>query len=309
MIRQCVVALCATGFVSLCAYAGPRADVGAGPTVNMVVTAEARHGNSVASLEAQDVQVTENRKPVPIAGLEPLAGSPAQILLLIDDSARFSFGTELGPIKQFINSLPPNVQVGVGYMRNGYTEFVHPFTQDHAAAAATVRLPMGPGGADVSPYDSLSDAVKKWPSAPDVPRRIAILISSGIEALGGGLAPENPYVNKSIEDAQRAGVIVYGIYNPSVGHFGHVFWRATVGQDLLSQTTDYTGGEAYIDTIGAPAVDFTPFFRGILDSMQHQYLLSFASAPVKKSGLQDVRVRAKEKDVDITAAHAVFVRP
>ena len=65
--------------------------------------------------------------------------------------------------QSFRECLPANAEVAVGYMRNGMTQMTANFTLDHAAAANSIRLANGPGGADVSPYDSLSDALKKWP--------------------------------------------------------------------------------------------------------------------------------------------------
>ncbi len=273
---------------------------------HVIVTAEARHGKAIPEIQAQDLRVTEGRNSLQVDSLTPIGDAPMQLALLIDNSAGSGFGTELNTIKQFIQNLPPSTQIAVGYMRNGMADYTQQFTADHAAAANAVRLSEGFAGADVSPYDSLSDAVKKWPTAPDIQRREVVMITSGIEGLGGGLAPENPYVNKSIQDAQKAGVVVYGIYNPSVGHAGHSLWRLTYGQNLLSQMCDETGGESYIQTFSAP-VDFGPYFRQILDSMQHQYLLTFNVQGAKKAGMQQIKIRPSEKDFDVAAPSAVYV--
>jgi hypothetical protein len=133
------------------------------------------------------------------------------------------------------------------------------------------------------------------------------MISSGIEALGGGYFPDNPYVNAGIESAQKAGIVVYTIYQPSVGHFGHSFWRTTWGQNFLSQLSDETGGEFY--AIGyTSAVSYQPFLQQILDAIQHQYVLTFEARPENKSGLQSIRVTVLNKDASIAAPDKVFVR-
>jgi hypothetical protein len=229
-----------------------------------------------------------------------------QLMLLIDNSSQSTFDIQINDIKKWINSLPGNTQIAVAYMQNGMASMAHDFTSDHAAAANSVRVVMGIGGADVSPYDSLSDAVKKWPSSNGA-RREVLMISSGIEALGGGLAPDNPYVNKGIADAQRAGVVVYTIYNPSAGHAGHNLWRVTYGQNFLSQLSDETGGESYITTFSAP-VSFVPYLQDLSMKLQNQYLLSFTTQPAKKTELQPVKVRVKEKNADIAAADKVLVK-
>jgi VWFA-related protein len=277
-----------------------------GVPVSVVVSVEAKRGKTIPSVEAHDLAVYEGKDKRPITGLEPASQRPMQLLLLLDDSARATFDTELPTLKQFIVSLPANTEVAVAYMRNGMAAFTQNFTSDHTMAANSIRIAFGPGGADVSPYDSLTDAVKKWP-ASNAARKEVIMISSGIEGLGGGYMPDNPYVNAGITSAQKAGIVVYTIYDPSVGHLGHAFWRNTWGQNFLSQLSDETGGEFYTIGFGSP-VSFQPFLQQILMHMEHQYLLTFQAKPEQKSGLQPVRIAVIEKDVSIAAPDKVFVR-
>jgi VWFA-related protein len=276
-----------------------------GTPVSVVVTAEPKRGKTIPPLVAEDLAVTQGKDKRPVTSLEPLRGAKLQLLLLIDDSAAGSFNTEIQTLKDFVTAQPSNAEVAVGYMRNGMTQMTSDFTQDHAAAAKTIRVAVGPGGGDVSPYDSLTDAVKKWPAAK-APRREIVMISSGIEGLGGGFAPDNPYVNAGIEAAQKAGVIVYTIYSPSVGHAGHSFWRATWGQTFLSQLADATGGESYVVGFESP-VSFDPYLKAILEAQQNQYLITFVARPQAKAGLQDVRISVIEKDVSLAAPDKVFV--
>jgi hypothetical protein len=279
-----------------------------GVPVHMVVTIEARRGKDVPNVEQRDIKVSENKTPRTVTAFTPLRAEHAglQLMLLIDDSSGSSFGTQISEVQQWIKALPPSTEIAVGYMRNGLANMVQKFTTNLGAAANSIRLPLGAGGADVSPYDSLSEAVKAWPKG-DVERREVVMISSGIEALGGGLAPENQYVNKGIADAQRAGVIVFTIYNPSAGHFGHTFWRETIGQNLLSQLADETGGESYIRTFGPP-VSLTPFLDEISVKLQHQYLLTFLARPEKKAGLQPVNVSVTADNADVAAPDKVYVK-
>jgi len=70
---------------------------------------------------------------------------------------------------------------------------------------------------------------------------MAVITVCQLRSLWGG-GPSNPYVDSAIEEAQRAGVIIYSIYTPGVGHYGHTFWRMNWGQNYLSQISDETGG-------------------------------------------------------------------
>ena len=283
-------------------------DSAPGVPVSILVTLEPKHGKAIPPLEPQDISVRQGKDKRPVQSLTPAGreNSPMQLLLLIDDSARGTFDTEIGTLKQFVNSLPATTEIAIGYMRNGMTQFAHEFTADHKAAANSIRVAFGAGGADVSPYDSLSDAIKRWPANSNA-RREVVMISSGIEALGGGYTSDNPYVNRAISDAQKAGVVVYTIYSPSVGHSGHSFWRANWGQNFLSQLADETGGESYMIGFGSP-VSFQPFLQQIVEQFRNQYFLAFEARPEKKAGLQPINVSVIEKDASISAPDKVFVK-
>ncbi len=282
-------------------------DGAGGTATSMVITVEPRHGKTVPPVEKDDLVVFQSREKRPIQSLSSLDGGPTQLLLLIDDSARETLGSQLSDIENFIRALPATTQVAVAYMRNGTAAFTQQFTMDHAAAAATVRLPLGTSGADVSPYDSLAQAVKIWPFSPDIMRRQVIMIGSGIEGLGGGFNGDNPYVNAGIEAAQKAGVTVYGIYTPAAGHAGHSLWRSTWGQNFLSEVADATGGESYNIMLGSP-VDIKPFLDSYLEAQKHQYLLTFLAKSENKPGLQPVKVDVKEKNASIAAPSHVVVQ-
>src|SRR5260370_383496 len=69
----------------------------------------------------------------------------------------------------------------------------------------------------------------------------------------------NPYTDTAVQDAQCGGVLVYSIYTPSAGHFGHSYYRSYWGQNYLSQLSEMTGGESnYLLGPQAP-VAFAPY--------------------------------------------------
>jgi len=277
-----------------------------GNPVSVLVTVESK-GPLPSQLSKEDLQIKEDRDVRQVTDVRSLQGASSQILLLLDDSAGGSLDTQIPELKKFILALPANAEVGVGYMHNGLSQMTSQFTLDHALAARSLRLPEGPGGADVSPYDSLSDAIKKWPMKDGIARREVIMISSGIEGLGGGLPPENPYVNAGIASAIKAGVTVYAIYNPAFGHAGHSFWRETAGQDWLSQLADETGGEFYQIGLGS-AVSFEPYLSDILKRQNEQYILTFDAGAENKSGLQPLKIRSTVKGFSLAGPDKVYVK-
>jgi len=283
-----------------------RQDAQSGIPVSMVVTLEPRRESVIPQVDRDNLAVYQGKDQRPITGFEPLDGSSMQLLILIGDSSGSGFNTNIDNLKEFVNALPSTTEIGIGYMRNGLAQMTAKFTHDHAAAAKSIRLATGPGGADVGPYDSLADAIKRWPEST-AKRREVIILSSGIEGLGGGYTSDNPYVNSGIRAAQKAGIVVYCIYVPSVGHYGHSLWRMSWGQNFLSQLADETGGESYM--VGfSPPVSLQPFFDQISKAMQHQYLLTFTARAEEKAGLQPVRIVVTGKDASIAAAGKVYVK-
>lgn len=130
------------------------------------------------------------------------------------------------------------------------------------------------------------------------------MVSSGIDPLGGDV--QNPYLDAAIQDVQRAGVIVYTIYTPAAGHFGHDYWRINWGQNHLTQIADEAGGESYMIGFG-PAVSFAPYLEEIADHLANQYVVRFLIRPGKKAGLQAVRFTTEVPNADIVAARKVYV--
>ena len=124
----------------------------------------------------------------------PATGDHAalDLFILIDDSASENLGTQLNDIKKLIESQPDTTKVGVAYMQNGIARVVQNLTTDHAAASKSVRLPMGIGGANASPYFSLSDLVKRWPD-DGAPRRAVMMITDGIDRYYGEFNLQDPY--------------------------------------------------------------------------------------------------------------------
>ena len=278
-----------------------------GVPVSTVVTLEARRGKTMPAIEAKDIAVEQGKDRRPVIGLRALGeGDRLQLMLLIDDSARGSFDAEIPTLQKWVRQMPPQAEVAIAYMRNGMAVVTAHFTKDHTAAAQGIRVAAGPGGANVNPYDSLEDAIKKWPTGGGAGRKIVVMVSSGIEGLGGGYNSDNPYVNAGIRAAVKAGVVVYTIYSPSVGHAGHSLWRSTWGQNFLSQLSDETGGESYIIGFGSP-VSFQPFLDSIFERLQHQYILTFSARAEQKAGLQPVRIFIPEKDASLAAPDKVYV--
>jgi hypothetical protein len=187
-------------------------------------------------------------------------------------------------------------------MRDGTVDITQNLTMEHEAAAKALRLPLGNGGAFTSIFLSIMDLLKRWPASPM--RREVLVVSDGIDRFGGN-GPANPYVDETIEMAQKEGVI-YSIYANGVGPYARSFWLQNWGQNYLSKVSEETGGQFFFLGYETP-VSFAPYLEDLARKLNHQFLLVFLPKPVKKSGLESVRVRTEIRGAQLMAATRVYV--
>src|SRR5579883_2974052 len=273
-----------------------------GTPVHIVVSVEPKHGDEIPMLTQQDILVYQDHDRRPVTNWTPATGDHAglELAILIDDSAGISFGSQMEDIRAFINEQASTTSVALGYMQNGTVYLAHQFSQDHAGVAKSLRLPQGFVGAEASPYFSLMDFMKKWPVSSSVQRREVLMITDGIDTFYPGPYPD-PYVDQTVKDAQCAGIVVYSIYTPGVGHFGHSYWRVYWGQNYLSELAEGTGGESYYFLGPQAPVSFTPYLNTLTRQLGHQFLLTFLAKPEKKAGTEPVRVTSEIHSIDFVA--------
>jgi hypothetical protein len=169
-----------------------------------------------------------------------------------------------------------------------------------------LRLAQGFSGVDASPYLSISDFIKRWPSNDAIPRREILAITSGIDSVYMGSFP-NPYTDTAVQDAQCGGVVVYSIYTPNAGHFGHSYYRSYWGQNYLSQLSEMTGGESYYLLGPQAPVAFAPYLNQLNRQLSNQFLLTFLAKPQKKAGTEPVKLTSEIRSVDFVHQQRVCV--
>jgi hypothetical protein len=230
---------------------------------------------------------------------------------------RESVGRELDSFRKFVRSLPPGVEVMVGYMQYGSVVANQPFTTDHEMAASSIRLPEGVPGMSASPYICLSDFVKKWPQpassgmtigAPS-PRkaRFVLMVTNGVDPYNGStsvLNQDSPYVAAAVKDAQRAGVAVYAIYYGDAGMGGGSVNFS--GQSYLQQVTQGTGGVSFWEGTGNP-VSTAPFLEMFQKAIAETYIATFNAPAVSNAQHDLVRVKFSAPKAKLHAPE--LVRP
>jgi hypothetical protein len=306
-IATMFAAIFATMFASPRLWAQQAPPSGNGVPTHVLVTVEAKHGRDVPDVRREDVMVYEGKDRDTVTDWVPAQGDHAglELFVLLDDGSRSTLGSQIKSIADFIGSQPASTKIGVAYMQNGEAKIVQGPTNDHAAAAKSLRLPLGIPGINASPYISLSDLIKRWPESAD--RREVVMVSDGADPYYGTGDMNDPYLDAAIDDARKAGVQVYAIYMPGAGHFGHDYWQTYWGQIYLSKTTDETGGESYAIGFAGTPVSFTPFLNDVANRLNHQYLLTFLAKPPKRAGWQRVKLMTEVSNAQLVSAGQVWV--
>jgi hypothetical protein len=284
------------------------ADQGAGQAV---VTVLPKHeGEVAASVANQDLSVKVDGKNAKVTKWAPFnsLGDRIELVLLIDDSARNSLGTQLTEIEAFIKTLPPNIKAAIAYMESGRAAFAAPFSADHNQVLRGLHLPAGSPGYSASPYFCLSDLAQHWPSNdPDV-RREVVMVTDGVDRYQMHYDAEDPYVEAAATDAVKAHLVVYTIYWLSSGAADRTGYENNAGQNLLLQVTQATGGKSFWEGMGNP-VSFQPYFDELTRRFRNQYELGFVSPLKAKPEVESMKLKLSAPGDEVDAPQKVLIVP
>jgi hypothetical protein len=225
-----------------------------------------------------------------------------ELAILIDDLSNIN--TQLDDIRKFIESQPKATSVGLFYAQNGITQTVAPFSADHGAVAHKLRITEGFPGASTSIYLSLMELMKKWPQTNA--RREVLVIADGIDRFRGD--PNSPDVTQTIEQAQKAGIMIHTLFARGGGREGRNSFRVNYGQSNLAQMADETGGESFFQGLDTP-VSFAPFLEQLDMVLHNQYFLTYTTPRTmkKKGELKSFKVSTEQHHAEIAQPRRIWV--
>jgi hypothetical protein len=246
---------------------------------------------NAVELDPRALNLQVNGHDTPINSLTHAGSGNVEIAILIDEGLRSSFAQQLRELSNFINSLPRNNKVLVGYMENGTVRSSGHFSADHQEISNQLRITSSVPGSSASPYFCLSDFVKHWPSDEPYNGRPSVMNQ------------DSPYVDAAQTDAQRAGVAVYSIYFPDSGYRGES--ASLSGQTYLQQVGDASGGMLF-NNGSIPPVSIAPYLDQFGHAINASYELGFmANVGSKRDTLTRIRVKSNQPGVKVRAPQAV----
>jgi hypothetical protein len=256
-----------------------------------------------AITQADIKEIKLGGKPVPITSVDPVLKGPhnLQIMILLDSMEMIGGNGQFDSIKKFATDLPPNVEIGVGWMLQSQVKIVLPFTTDHASIGSvliqkTREEAANPKNDNGNPYSCLRWLSAHWPTPDANKLRAVLMFTDGIirnNSQPQGSDQLNPDVDGASLILQRAGIVPYPFFyldfpvvdsNRSEGML--------VGQTNYSQLTAATGGEGLWEGQFSPG-SFDPLLNKLYSVLQGSVIVT-VTAPAKPG---------KQMRLDVTSAH------
>ena len=94
-------------------------------------------------MKADIADIKIGGKSAPITAFDPLLKGPhnLQLMVLLDSMQQIgSSPGQFDDLKQFFRDLPPNVEIGIGWMLQGHVKIVQTFTTDRDLAGKSVSV-------------------------------------------------------------------------------------------------------------------------------------------------------------------------
>ncbi len=266
--------------------------------VNVAVNVEDAHGGPVGGLGRESFTVSEDGKPQKIAVFERESAAPLSVVLLIDasESVLRNERLEQSAAKHFVRAmLRTQDELDLMDFSDTVREIV-PFTNDRK------RVEAGLGelqrGDETALYEAIYLASQRLGETKLEAgrRRVVVLITDG------GDTKNTTRYTQALEQAQRAGAIVYSIIIvPIASDAG----RNTGGEHALMQMAADTGGKYYF--VQDPQ-DLEPAFTHVSDDLRTQYVLGYYAPQGGREDGSFRRIKVQLTDPALSGADVLRYR-
>ena len=254
-------------------------------------------------------------KDAVVTDVQPLLKGPHgfQLVVLLDSMEQIGINEQFADIKKFFSTMPPNVEIAVGYLLQSKARIVQPFTTDRELAGKALRLPTpqeaaSPKNDNGNPYSCLRDLAANWPNPDPNKLRGVLVITDGIirnNAQPGAGDQLNPDVLGTSQALQHAGVQPYPFfYLDPIPPQDRKEGSQLEGQEYFSELVAGTGGVALYDGMFAPA-SFFPLLNKLYAALDAERVVT-VNAPGPAGKFQRLDIKSSRDDVKIFAPDQVL---
>ena len=219
-------------------------------------------------------------------------------------------------IKQFFKDMPPNVEIGVGWLLQGRAVVVQPFTTDRELAgkaliAKTRAEAANPKNDNGNPFQCLRDLAAKWPTPDPAKLRAVLMFTDGITRSNGQQQTKDEQMNPDVSGAsqllQREGVVPYPFFwqDPIVPDPNRSEGGQLEGQQNFSDLASETGGAALEEGLFAPG-SLAPLLNRLYKTLESEAVLT-VNAPGKPGSFTRIDIKSTRDDIKIFAPDSITV--
>jgi hypothetical protein len=277
-------------------------------------------GTPLPPLVKEDIgEIKIGGKTAPVTAFEPLLKGPhkLQLMVLLDSMQQIgSSPGQFDDLQQFFKDLPPNVEIGVGWMLQGKVKVVQTFTADRdlvgkALVPKTKEEAASTKNDNGNPFRCLADLATRWPDPDPATLRAVLMFTDGIirnnSAGQDSLDQMNPDVAAASNNLQRSGIVPYPFFfmdvvppDPTRSEGGQL-----EGQQNFSQLDDGTGGAGLYEGMFAPG-SFSPLLNRLYSVLQSEAVVTVA-APGSPGKFQRVDLKSNRDDIRLVGPDQVTI--
>jgi len=261
-------------------------------------------------------QIKIGGKVVPVTDFQPLLNGPhgLQLMVLLDSWQMLGAGPgQFDAIKQFFHDMPPNVEIGVGWLLQGKVVVTQTFTTDRdlagkALVAKTRQEAANPKNDNGNPYSCLGYLAVHWPT-PDPGKLRAVLMFTDGAIRNNALSNSGDQVDPNILSAgtkmEIAGIILYPFFwqDPIVADPNRSGGSAVEAADNFTQMDALTGGTALVEGMFAPG-SLEPLLNRLYSTLKSEAILT-VSDPDKPGNRSRIDLKSTRDDIKLFGADQI----
>ena len=261
-------------------------------------------------------QIKIGGKPVPVTDFQPLLNGPhgLQLMVLFDSWQMLGSGPgQFDDIKQFFHDMPPNVEIGVGWLLQGKVVVTQPFTTDRdlagkALVAKTREEAANPKNDNGNPYSCLGYLAAHWPTPDPGKLRAVLMFSDGVirnNALANSGDQVDPNILSAGEKMELAGIVSYPFFwqDPIIADPNRSSGSAVDAADNFSQMDALTGGTALVEGMFAPG-SLGPLLNRLYSTLKSEAVLTL-SDPDKPGKESRIDLKSTRDDIKLFGADQI----
>ena len=285
------------------------------------VPAKLKKGETAAALppltkaDLGDIKI--GGKAAPVTDFSPLLKGPhnLQLMVLLDSMQMLGAKGQFEDIEKFMRDMPPNVEIGVGWLLQSQVKIVQPFTTDRdlvykALVPKTREEAANPKNDNGNSYQCLRWLAAHWPDGDPGKLRAILMFTDGIIRNNGqqqGGDQLNPDVEGASQALQKNGIVPYPFYwlDPIVPDPNRNEGGSLEGQQNFSQLTTNTGGAPLYDGMFAPG-SLTPLLNKLYSILASEAVVT-VTAPYPAGKFEIMDIKSSRDDIAIFGPDKVLI--